>query len=330
MSFIRYALNGNYKRYFEKLKQISIKENRNYTYLKFDTFRSALKYGIGLSDYLNYKFHMRNRKERKEYVGIKLQDKFYEKVSPSQYKKRYTVKPTFLKEFKKYTKREFVYPKNDGFKILEKFLQKNKVFMEKPVDGLGGGGVKKVSFDTIPNIKEYYDYLKENNCFIEELVIQHKNLNKLCKESINTIRIMTFNDNGNPIILWAGLRIGNGINPVDNFHAGGMGCSIDLNNGKLISNAIDKDLNEFTKHPKSGLKFIGFQIPYFDEVKELVKKASLESDKIKVVGWDVAITPDGPVIIEGNRRPGFDLIQVLANKGRKGIMNDVLRRMNNK
>lgn len=328
MSFINYALHGNYKRYFNKLKEISVKEKINYTYLKFDTFRSVIKYGIGLSDYLNYKFYIRTKKERKEYVGIKLQDKFYEKVSPSAYKNTYSIKPIFLKEFKEYTKRTFVYPKEDSFKKLEKFLSTNEEFMQKPANGLGGGGVKKVKKEDIKDIKQYYDYLKENNCFVEQLVYQHKTMSKLCKESINTIRIMTFNDNGNPIIIWAGLRVGNGINPVDNFHAGGMGCPIDINTGKIYGNAIDKDLNEFAKHPKSGMKFIGFEIPYFEEVKDMVKEACLKNDKIKLVGWDVAITESGPVIIEGNRRPGFDLVQVLSKRGRMDIVRDALNRLN--
>ena len=55
----------------------------------------------------------------------------------------------------------------------------------------------------------------------------------------------------------------------------------------------------------------------------MVLKASLESDKILVVGWDVAISENGPVIIEGNRRPGFDIVQVLSG-GRMDIINDVL------
>ena len=47
------------------------------------------------------------------------------------------------------------------------------------------------------------------------------------------------------------------------------------------------------------------------------------SDKILVVGWDVAISENGPVIIEGNRRPGFDIVQVLSG-GRMDIINNVL------
>ena len=56
-----------------------------------------------------------------------------------------------------------------------------------------------------------------------------------------------------------------------------------------------------------------------DNFEELVLKAALESDKILVVGWDVAISENGPVVIEGNRRPGFDLVQVLDDRGRMDI-----------
>ena len=57
-------------------------------------------------------------------------------------------------------------------------------------------------------------------------------------------------------------------------------------------------------------------------------QAALESDKILVVGWDVAISDQGPVIIEGNRRPGFDIVQVLDDRGRLDLMEDVLASLN--
>ena len=50
--------------------------------------------------YLNYKLYNKNRKQRLAYVSTKTENKFYERVSPSAYKKRYTVKPNFLKDFK--------------------------------------------------------------------------------------------------------------------------------------------------------------------------------------------------------------------------------------
>ena len=191
--------------------------------------------------------------------------------------------------------------------------------------GFGGQDVKKEYSKDIKDKKSYFNNCIQNRIFLEEVIKQHPDMNKLCDKSVNTMRIMTFNDHGHPRIIWMGLRVGNGINSIDNFHAKGMGVNIDIKTGKLAGNAIDKDLNVFELHPKTKVKFDGFQIPCFDEAKKMVLEASLESDKILVVGWDVAISDSGPVIIEGNRRPGFDLVQVLSGRGRMDIVRDTLK-----
>ena len=332
MAFYSYIFSANYKGFKEKLKAKAKQYNKSYPLLLIDTYYSILRYGVGLTDYLNYQFYLKKHNEKKEYAGIKIQNTFYETVSPSQYKTRYTIKPSFLEDFKEYTKRDFIVPENVTKEEFKKYLKKHDTFMSKPYDGLGGADVKKVHTKDIKDIDAYYDECVKNRIFLEDLVVQHDKLNELCPTSCNTIRIITFNNNGKPEILWAGLRIGNGVNAVDNFHAGGMACEIDLETGKLIGNALDKDLNEYETHPLTHIKFDGFQIPLFDEVKETVKKASLESDKILVVGWDVSVTNNGPVIIEGNRRPGFDLTQVCSHRGRMDIIRHVLEeyRKNNK
>ena len=174
---------------------------------------------------------------------------------------------------------------------------------------------------------EILTYLEENRMFLEELIVQHKKMNVLCPTSVNTLRIMTFANNDKAEILYAALRVGNGVYEVDNFHKGGMGVSIDTKTGKLKGCAIDKDLNEFKMHPLTRTHFNKFELPYWKETKKLVLDAALVNQNIKVVGWDVAITKDGPILVEGNRRPGFDLVQVLSKKGRKDIMYHVLNRL---
>ena len=323
MAFYSYIFSANYKRYFDNLKKIAKKEDKSFTKMVFDTGYCVFRYGFCLSDYLNYKLYDKNGKERKKYVSTKTENKFYETVSPSAYKQRYTVKPNFLKDFKEYTKRDFIVPKEDNYEEFLEFLNNHEVFMSKPYDGLGGADVKKEYTKNIQDKKEYFNNAIKNRIFLEELVKQHSEMNKLCDKSVNTMRIMTFNDHGKSRIIWMGLRVGNGINAIDNFHAKGMAVNIDINTGKLVGNAIDKDLNEYEEHPFTHVKFDGFQIPCFEDSKNMVLKASLESDKILVVGWDVAISEDGPVIIEGNRRPGFDIVQVLSG-GKMDMVEDVI------
>ncbi len=322
MSLIEYAKAGNLKRFRDNLKEISKKENKSTFYLFNHFLLTFLKSGCGYSDYLNYQLYNKTFKEISEYVTIKHQDKFYEIVSPAKYKTFFTIKPNFLNNFKDFINRDFF--ENGTVDDLKKFLSNNEEFMVKPRDGLGGKGVYKEYRKNIKDVNEFYDYLKNNNLFIEEYVKQNKEINRLCKESVNTIRIMTFAYNGKSEIVYAAMRIGNGINNVDNFHQGGMGCKIDLDKGILIGDAYDKDLNHFKVHPKSKVKFDGFKIPYWEEAKKLVLDASKVNNNIHMVGWDVAITDDGPTLIEGNRRPGFDLIQVLSKRGRKDIMRHCL------
>ena len=322
MGLIEYARAGNLKRFKNNLKEISKKEKKSEFFLFNHFLLTFLKTGCGYSDYLNYELYNKTFKEIDEYVTIKHQDKFYEIVSPAKYKTFFTIKPNFLNNFKDYINRSFF--AGGTIEELKAFLDKNEEFMVKPYDGLGGKGVYKEYRKNIKNVNDLYNYLNENHLFIEEYVKQNKEVNRLCKESVNTIRIMTFSYNGKSEIVYAAMRIGNGINNVDNFHQGGMGCKIDLEKGILIGDAIDKDLNHYEVHPKSKVKFDGFVLPNWEKAKKLVLDASLVNNNIHMVGWDVALTDEGATLIEGNRRPGFDLIQVLSKRGRKDIMRHCL------
>ncbi len=330
MGFLSVAAGANYRRYFRKLKARAKEEGRFYPYLLWDTAWCVFRYGMALTDYLNFKLYKRTHKERLEYFGAMREEKFYNTVSPAAYKKRFTIKPDFIREFADYTRREITVPGRDGFDHFCAFLDNNEVFMSKPYDGSGGQSVEKMRREEITERKAFYDHAAANRIFLEELVRQHPDMNVLCPASVNTIRFMTYNDNGTPILLWCGLRVGNGVNPVDNFHAEGMGVKIDVETGKLVGVGIDKDNVEFEKHPTTGVLFDGFQLPCFQDAKNMVLEACLKSDKILMIGWDIALSDKGPLIIEANRWPGFDLVQVLDDRGRMDIVRDVLRRYHGK
>ena len=326
MSIVNYALSGNLKRFNNNLKEIAKKTNKSTTQLKFNFLYCFKKIGCGYSDYLNYELYNKTKSELEEYVSIKDQDKFYEIVSPSKYKAFFTTKTNFLKNFKDYISRDFF--DNGSIEELKEFLNKHEYFMIKPYDGLGGHGVEKLYTKDIKDIDQFYNRLKTEHLFLEEYVIQNKEISKICDTSVNTIRIMTFGYNNESEILFAAMRFSDGTANVDNFHQGGMGVLVDINTGKLVGSAFNKNLEYFESHPKSKIKFDGFQIPNWDKVKKLVLDAALVNKDIHVVGWDVAVTDDGATFIEGNRRPGFDLVQVLSKKGRKDIMKRCLDKIN--
>lgn len=326
MSMITYALSGSLKNFNNKLTKVSKDNNISKFSLYCKFFKCFLLIGSGYSDFLNYELFNKNTKEIKEYASIKTQDKFYSIVSPNAHKTFFSIKSNFLKNFDKYIERDSFYKGTK--KELEKFLKDNKKIMYKPVTGLGGGGVKRIFSKDITDIDSFYDEINEKDILLEGYVKQHKDIDAFASESCNTIRVMTFGYNGKSRIMCAIMRFGNGEADVDNFHKGGMACLVDVETGKLVGDAINKNVEHFEKHPKSGIKFDGFQIPNWDIVKKTVLEAALVSDKIHVVGWDVAVTEKGCTFIEGNRRPGFDLVQVLYRCGKKDIMRECLKEIN--
>ena len=322
MSLTQYALSGNISRFLKDLDKVKEETGKNKATLFFNFINCFLKTGGGYSDYLNYKFYNKTSKELKEYATIKHQDTFYELVSPSEYKTAFTIKYNFLNNFKKYINRDFFY---QGTKEeLKEFLNKHPQFMYKPVDGLGGHGVRKMSIEDIKDFDEFYNGIVSNGNLVEELIIQHEDISKFASKSVNTLRIMTFNYKDHSEILEVMMRIGDGDHDVDNFHQNGMGVLVDKETGKLIGKAINKNNEEYEYHPKSNIKFDGFQIPNWEIIKNTVLEASKVNEHIHVVGWDVAVTKDGCTLVEGNRRPGFDLPQVLYKRGRKDMMQHCL------
>jgi len=67
---------------------------------------------------------------------------------------------------------------------------------------------------------------------------------------------------------------------------------------------------EYKNHPDTGFKFYDKKLPFFTEVKKLALAAHKCFPMFNMIGWDIAITEKGPVIIEGNRTPGFTVFQI--------------------
>ena len=161
---------------------------------------------------------------------------------------------------------------------------------------------------------------------LEELVVQHPAWEALCPGCVNTMRVITGAAKGQSWLIFAATRVGSGTSVADNFHMGGSAVLIDMETGKLTGNGIDKKLNEH-ECSATGVRYDGYQVPFWEEIKKLCLDAALVNDQIHFVGWDVAVTPNGPLLIEGNRGSGFDLPQVLAKRGLKDMIDTLIARV---
>jgi hypothetical protein len=137
---------------------------------------------------------------------------------------------------------------------------------------------------------------------LQEALSQHPEMNKLYPHAINTIRILTFRNGEQITVLSAIMRIGTGGNRVDNHSCGGLIARIDLTSGRMSGDGIfapGKGTRTLC-HPDTSVVIDGFQIPFFPEAVRCVTGLHRYLYGVHSVGWDVGITPEGPIIIEGN------------------------------
>lgn len=141
---------------------------------------------------------------------------------------------------------------------------------------------------------------------VEDYFEQHSVMRSFNTSSVNTLRmwVMQDNDNAKPVFLGGYLRVGRENAVVDNQSSGGVVCPIDSNTGEVAA-AQDGTIarEESDNHPDHGAQLRGAVIPFWHESKELALRALAVFPQMNFCGLDVAIGPNGPVIVELNPSP---------------------------
>ncbi len=154
-------------------------------------------------------------------------------------------------------------------------------------------------------------YGKED-CHFEAQLSQDQILSQFCPDTINTIRVITKNRFGKEsIIVGAAVRFGRMGGYVDNLAQGGVSVNLNIDSGELFDYGMrEYDLTKYYEHPDTRIKFAHVVIPQWPEIKELIYRVSSLLPPFKEIGWDIAITMDGPVIVELNTGTGVYSVQM--------------------
>ena len=247
-----------------------------------------------------------NRKQRKTILTRGKNNSYVAMFNPKEYWHIFDNKNEFNEKFEKYLKRSWIYLENSSFEDFKKFITPFKEVIAKPNNDSGGHGIEKIIVKNYKSLEELYQYLMDKKLYLlEEIVIQHKELAAINKSSVNTLRIITLLHNNKVNFITAFLRIGNKDSFVDNTSSGGMLTMVDLNRGVTLYPACDGNMNIYETHPATNKQIKGIKIPYFNETKKLIKELAMIIKDVKYVAWDIAISDDGPIVIEGNPYPGY-------------------------
>lgn len=301
----------NYGSFFDKLNSLHGKTGKSRLYLVFDMLTCGVKYGAGYMDYDLFEMYNLTPAQRNTYITRGRNNALVKKYNNPDYTHCFDNKAEFNKLFSDYIQRDWILFDESKEDVIN-FMDKHKTFVAKPVDGSCGKGIQKIVTSDFPDTNSIYTELQstEQKLLLEDLIVQHPKINEIYPTAINTLRVVTIHSEGKTKIVCTYFRIGNNSRFVDNFNSAGMVAPVDEFTGIVKDKAIDKNKTLYEVHPFNGTPIKGFRFPFWEEAMDMVKKASAVVPQMGYVGWDVAFTPNGPCLVEGNVFPGHDIYQL--------------------
>ena len=296
-------------------------DERAYEALINDMIRMSSIYRYGYDEYFLYCFHNKTDKERLEFVADLDRIDIVESLNKARNQPLFDDKARTYKKYRKYYRRNQITVGGGmrDFQKLKDFLEENQRIILKPADSSCGNGVQILDIEKIENVAETVKSALKNNkrgLIAETLIIQTERMAKLHPQSVNTIRVTTLRMNDRIEIVHPFLRVGRGDSVVDNGGAGGLLCAIDPATG-TVTHTGDELGRKFAVHPETGEPIIGFVIPKWEEAKTLARELAMVTPSNRYSGWDLALTDDGWVMVEGNARGQFVGWQIPTQVGFK-------------
>lgn len=271
-----------------------------------DMVINYLQYGILPQEYFHFGFYKKTPEDKKTYFTYKLYCKRRSEYSKPNYENViFEDKFIFSKVFHEYYGREsFLLSKSaDKMSTLE-FINRVKKFVYKPLTACEGIGVKSYTLSEYTDAEALYNDLPKTDAILDEWLNQAQEMAKFYTGGVNCIRVYTFIHNDIFKFVDAKVSFGVGSDIVNATLDSSIFGIVDVNTGIITSDLANYNLEVFKEHPVTHFVAKGTQLPRWQEVLELAKKAAYVVPQVAYVGWDIAITDKGPVLIEGNHCGG--------------------------
>ncbi len=209
--------------------------------------------------------------------------------------------------------------------ICLEYLDNGKQLIWKPNDISGGGrGIKFFKTATEEELNRFF-MTGANSFVIQNVMKQHADMAKLNPYAVNTLRITSIIWKNEVVILAAAVRIGNSEKQVDNWNAGGMIVGVNKEVGSVYPWGLDKKCIRYSKTIGGVDLSLGYQIPSWNQVLELIQKAHWNIPYIKLASWDIAIDEAGePTLIEVNFAGDWHIHQLTTGPMLDGLTQEVL------
>ncbi len=160
------------------------------------------------------------------------------------------------------------------------------------------------------------DHIGDNVYLLQSKLETHPDLAPYCT-SVATVRMVNLVRSSGVVVPFAVIKIPQGDNIADSFwRDGNLACAIDVETGKVQTVVRDEgvEVSFLDDHPAvPGL--MGMTLPHWDELLRINDLAARTFAPLRYGSTDIAITPDGPVVVELNYGGAFELPQNATGRG---------------
>lgn len=295
-------------RMLQKADEIRQKTRRPRLWILADMVYCGLKYQAGYMDYALFEMYRMDGRQRASVLTRGKNNAYVAALNDRAGWPLFENKIKFLQTFSAFTGRRFLDLTAAQPEEFAEFAHSAGRLIAKPPEGTHGDKVELLEITPDRNLEALrLRLLREGQTLCEEVLLQHPGLSAIYPGSVNTLRVITILLDGQVHLVASLLRVGNGGRVVDNFNNGGMVVPFDPVTGAISKPAVDKAGHVYDRHPVTGFVFAGAVLPLWEECKALISAAAKVVPSVRYVGWDIAVTPDGPVLVEGNQFPGHDI-----------------------
>lgn len=185
------------------------------------------------------------------------------------------------------------------------------------IEGYEDGDLIANGGERLPLDDLYENNLSKTTYLFQRQVKNHSDMAKLTRHvaTLRTVNLVKDDALSTPFVM---LKLPVGNNVADNFwRAGNLLANVDPETGKIIR-VVSRDgfeTREYETHPETGEPLIGFQIPFYKEALELNRTCALSYAPVRYQSLDIALTPEGPLVIEINSGASFVLPQTATGEG---------------
>ena len=286
---------------WQRARETSREHSRWTPVVLADMLWSAGVRQVGFQDYVDYDFAILNRDERATYMTHPVSNELSQRYDDPRHRGLFHDKLAFNRTFEKFLRREWMTITPENADELRSFVERHGTIIVKEPIGQAGSGVHRYRADAVTDWSAFHGgLLDRGELLAEEVIVQH--LAAYCPGTVNTTRVTTFFDGDRTHILAVAQKFGRGA-VSDQMSFGGFYSMLD-DDGRAVGPGYDSHGNVHEVHPDTGERISDFTLPMLDEVKAFIDEVARVVPTVRYVGWDVVVTPTGPVLVEGNWAAG--------------------------